>query len=175
MFNPVDLWSCKWELPGDAPRLVGESKTKVSTFLTIPEDAQRGVCCHELGHLLFGWPDFYDITYTSSGNGIWCLMSSGSWGALEGETPGTLPCHPSAWCKLDQDWVDVLVDDVNTRAYLNAVEPNVAKTFNANRKGYVRKLWPNGKAQGKEYFLLEKRVQSGYDASLPGEGLLSKV
>src|SRR5919206_489929 len=65
----------------------------------IPEDAKIGVSAHELGHLLFGLPDLYDIDYTSEGVGNWCLMGGGSWNG-----GGDIPAHPSAWCKLQQGW-----------------------------------------------------------------------
>ncbi len=68
--------------------------TKVFASLTIPEDAKLGVSAHELGHLLFGFPDLYDTDYTSAGTGNWCLMAGGSWNA-----GGDTPAHPSAWCK----------------------------------------------------------------------------
>ena len=43
--------------------------TKVFGYLTVPEDCRIGVCAHELGHLLFGWPDLYDTDESSSGLG----------------------------------------------------------------------------------------------------------
>jgi immune inhibitor A len=48
-------------------------------YLTIPEDSKIGVCAHELGHLIFGWPDLYDTDGSSEGLGNWCLMGGGSW------------------------------------------------------------------------------------------------
>lgn len=171
--NPDDIWSCKWVLPGNTAREVGKSKTRVKPFLTIPEDAKLGVCAHEIGHLVFGWPDLYDIRYKSAGVGSWCLMSGGSWGRVDGNPRGTTPSHPSAWCKLDQQWVDVAAAVNQSDVVLNDVKASVDNTINANRFGSVYKLWSNGKAS-KEYFLIENRTKSGYDASLPGEGLLSE-
>ena len=49
--------------------------TQIFAYLTIPEDARIGVCAHELGHLLFGFPDLYDTDDTSEGIGNWCLMA----------------------------------------------------------------------------------------------------
>ena len=71
-----------------------EDATKIYGYLTIPEDAKIGVCAHELGHLLFGFPDLYDTDDTSEGIGNWCLMAGGSWNG-----GGDVPAHPSAWCK----------------------------------------------------------------------------
>ena len=160
-----DLWSCKWVLP--AERVIGQ--TKVYPFLTIPEDAKLGVCAHELGHLLFGWPDLYDIHYNNDGIGKWCLMSGGSWGGN-----GLTPAHPSAWCKYDQEWVNTVDGQADSTVYLNDVKANTSNTINANRFGSIYKLKPNGSESTKEYFLLENRTMSGFDSSLPGEGLLSK-
>ena len=90
-----DIWSLEWTLP-DASLL---NEISVFAFLTILEDANIGVAAHELGHLVFGWPDLYDIDYSSEGVGKWCLMAGGAWG---GSPPGVKPCHLSAWCKVNQ-------------------------------------------------------------------------
>lgn len=166
-----DIWSCKWVLP--QVRTVGN--TKVWPFLTIPEDAKLGVCAHEIGHLVFGWPDLYDIGDDGkAGVGNWCLMGGGSWGRVGNDAPGTTPCQPSAWCKIQQGWIDVIPDKMNESVWLNDVKANPKNTINANRFGNVHRLWSNGADFGNEYFLIENRAQTGFDASLPGEGLLSK-
>ncbi|KAK3616581.1 hypothetical protein LTR22_027018 [Elasticomyces elasticus] len=113
--NKNDIWSAKWVLPNE----VAVNGVKVFGFLTIPEDAYIGVCAHELGHLLFGWPDLYDTDYSSQGIGSWCIMSAGSWG---GSPPGTKPCHPSAWCKANQGWATVTTESVNRRITLGDVK-----------------------------------------------------
>jgi immune inhibitor A len=74
---------------------------------------------------------------------------------------GDTPVHPSAWCKANQGWV--AVDNFKTDAVVNI--PDV-KTSNT-----VLRLWKNG-APASEYFLLENRQQTGFDVSLPGDGLL---
>ena len=100
-------------------------------------------------------------------------MGHGCWGAIDQGKPGTTPCHPSAWCKLDQGWIDAIVDAADSDIVLNDVKANVSNTTNADGFGCVHKLWSNGQATGTEYFLLENRTKSGFDRSLPGEGLLS--
>ena len=148
----ADIWSHKWVLPSER----SVDGTKVYAYLTIPEDARLGVSAHELGHLLFGWPDLYDTDNTSEGVGNWCLMGSGSWGL-----GGDRPVHPSAWCKSTQGWVNVITQTTNGDVTVADVK--------TGRNAY--RLWKDG-AAGNEYFLVENRQQAGYDASLPGQGLL---
>jgi immune inhibitor A len=147
-----DIWSHKWVLP--AERSVDGAK--IYAYLTIPEDAKVGVSAHELGHLVFGWPDLYDTDYSSEGIGNWCLMAGGSWGL-----GGDRPVHPSAWCKATQGWINVITQTTNADITITDVK--------TSRNAY--RLWKDG-AGGNEYFLVENRQQVGFDASLPGQGLL---
>jgi immune inhibitor A len=151
--DPGDIWSHKWVLPEE---YTADGGVKVYAYLTIPENAKLGVAAHELGHLLFGFPDLYDIDYSSEGIGNWCLMAGGSWNG-----GGDTPAHPSAWCKAQQGWVDVVQVGSDT-----ALELPDVKTSKQ-----VHRLWTDGTV-GQEYFLLENRQQAGYDADLPGAGLL---
>jgi len=70
-----DIWSLKWNIPNERE----VDGVKIYAFLTVGEYALTGVCAHEIGHLVFGWPDLYDTDYSSRGVGSWCLMSFGSW------------------------------------------------------------------------------------------------
>lgn len=150
--NPGDIWSHKWVLPS----AYHADGAHIFAYLTIPEDAKIGVCAHELGHLLFGFPDLYDVDGTSEGVGNWCLMGSGSWGG-----GGDVPTHPSAWCKVEQGWATV----TNVASATTLSIPDVKNSFRVHR------LWSDGQPGG-EYFLVENRQRTGYDASLPGDGLL---
>ncbi|MEU0188399.1 M6 family metalloprotease domain-containing protein [Streptomyces afghaniensis] len=147
-----DIWSHKWVLPS----AYNADGARIFAYLTIPEDAKIGVCAHELGHLLFGFPDLYDIDGTSEGIGNWCLMAAGSWGS-----GGERPTHPSAWCKVDQGWATV----ANVTGSTNLSLPDVKNSHQVHR------LWTGG-LPGSEYFLLENRQRTGYDTALPGDGLL---
>lgn len=150
--NSNDIWSHKWTLA--AARVT--DTTKVFGYLTIPEDARIGVCAHELGHLLFGFPDLYDTDNSSEGIGNWCLMAGGSWNG-----GGDTPAHPSAWCKVNQGWATVTNVTANGNITVNDVK--------SSRQ--VFRLWKDG-ASGSEYFLLENRQRTGYDSTLPGDGVL---
>ena len=147
-----DIWSHKWVLPSE--RIV--DNTKIFAYLTIPEDAKLGVTAHEIGHLVFGWPDLYDTDNTSEGIGNWCLMASGSWGL-----GGDRPVHPSAWCKSTQGWINVVAQTSNATVTITDVK--------SSRTAY--RLWKDG-GGGNEYFLVENRQQAGFDESMPGQGLL---
>ncbi|WP_300435201.1 M6 family metalloprotease domain-containing protein [Zoogloea sp.] len=151
--SPGDIWSHKWTVDGGAMNVDG---TKIYAYLTVPEDSKIGVCCHELGHLLFGFPDLYDTDYTSEGIGNWCLMAGGSWGG-----GGNTPVHPSAWCKANQGWATVT--NVTTNGAKNIAD--------VKDSGKIYRLWKSGAASS-EYFLVENRQKTGFDASLPAGGLL---
>lgn len=150
--DPGDIWSHKYVLPA---AMAADGK-QIYAYLTIPEDARLGVCAHELGHLLFGFPDLYDTDNSSEGIGNWCLMAGGSWNG-----GGDIPAHPSAWCKVNQGWVTV--NNVTGSSTLSI--PDIKTSRNVHR------LWKNG-AGGNEYFLMENRQRTGFDARLPADGLL---
>ena len=150
--NSGDIWSHKWTLPS----VYATDATQIFAYLTIPEDAKIGVCAHELGHLLFGFPDLYDVDDSSEGIGNWCLMAAGSWNG-----GGDVPAHPSAWCKANQGWVSVT--NVTTDGPRNIADVKTSHD--------VLRLWKDGTG-GPEYFLVENRQRTGFDADLPAEGLL---
>jgi immune inhibitor A len=150
--NNGHIWSHKWVLPSE----MNADGTKIFAYLTVPEDCRIGVCAHELGHLLFGFPDLYDIDSSSSGIGNWCLMAGGSWNG-----GGDIPAHPSAWCKCNQGWANTINQTSNTTVSIADVKSSRA----------VHRLWKDG-GPGSEYFLVENRQRAGYDRMLPGDGLL---
>jgi immune inhibitor A len=151
--NPGDIWSHKWTFEGSP---YAADTVKIYGYITVPDDAAIGVCCHELGHLFFGWPDLYDTDYSSEGIGDWCLMAAGNWNGN-----GEIPAHPSAWCKAQQEWVTIACPTASGTQSIQAVE--TGKT--------VLRLWKDC-AGGQEYFLVENRQKIGSDQALPGDGLL---
>jgi len=121
-----------------------------------------GVYCHEFGHKL-GIPDFYDTDDSSEGVGHWCLMGSGSWTGPNGNSPA----HMSAYPKSFLGWISV-----TDRTGMNVAEavPDAAANPFAIRLGSN----PGGIEIGGsgEYFLIENRQFTGFDAALDGCGLL---
>lgn len=148
-----DIWSHKWLLP----KVFNAGSTNIFAYLTVPEDCKLGVCAHELGHLLFGFPDLYDTDYSSEGVGDWCLMGGGSWNGN-----GSTPAHPCAWCKVQQGWA-MVINQVKNEDKVKIDPIQKSKT--------VYRLWREG-VLGNEYFLVENREQKNYDKFLPGSGLL---
>lgn len=157
-----DIWSHKW---GISPRL--KDGVYISSYTAQPEywslspsvPMTIGVYAHELGHG-FGLPDLYDTDGSSNGIGSWCLMAYGSWNG-----PGSLggsPSHPSAWCRYQMGMatpINILTN--STGASIPQVETS----------GTMYRLWTSGTI-GNEYFLVENRQQTGYDAYIPSNGLL---
>ena len=154
----TDIWSHKWSI---APR--NRDGVSIYNYAIMPEfwsasgDMTIGVYCHELGHVL-GLPDLYDTDGSSRGAGNWSLMATGSWNGGLGRTPA----HPDPWCKIQAGWLTPSVVAANqTGVSIPAVESD-ATAF---------RLWTSGQT-GNQYFLVENRQKSGYDAALPGSGLL---
>ncbi len=121
-------------------------------------DMTIGVFAHEMGHSIFGLPDLYDYDYDSEGLGKWSLMAGGSWNGFLGSSPA----NPDIW----------------SRTFMGFINPvNVTEDADSVRLADVHqgpnalRLWKDG-AEGNEYFLVENRRKTGYDSTLPGEGLL---
>lgn len=155
--NKDNIWPIKWYM--DRPESIGT--TQVWAFLTISgakADAKVGTPCHELGHLLFGFPDLYDTKDPAdAGIGEWGVMGGGNWLGDRNR-----PCHPSAWCKVKQGWVTV--KDIAKSGDIT-IDPVV--------DGHtVYRIAANRNHPDKEYFLLENRQQKLFDSDLNGHGLL---
>lgn len=114
------------------------------------------VIAHEFGHML-GLPDLYARPENpgSEGVGAWCAMSN--------QAPGGKPQHFGAWTKEQLGWLKPAIIDptVPQKLVLSPVTKSPRECF----KVLVRR-------DGSEYFLLENRAPTGFDASLPAHGLL---
>ncbi|MEO0142389.1 MAG: M6 family metalloprotease domain-containing protein [candidate division WOR-3 bacterium] len=181
-----DIWSHQWQLSNTGTSCPGPYQTqdgvKVDYYSMEPERFEVvatapitcGVFCHEFGHVL-GLPDLYDIDYSTYGIGSFCIMSAGSWGqAGSSDLPGNTPCHFSAWCKYQLGWLNptgVSRSEVsrldNQQIPCSAGNPYVIRM--GEDPGGPDWNWSGGKG---EYFLIENRYRTGFDRSLPGDGLL---
>src|SRR5262245_1768398 len=145
------IWSHQWNLT--QPFVSGG--VTAYAYCTEPEDGRAGVFCHEFGHML-GLPDLYDTTYHSEGAGVWCVMGAGSW-----NNNGLTPAHFCIWSKTRLNWTRPTTVRGARALTLRPVE----------RRKAAYRLWTKGRG-GDEYFLIENRQLVGFDASLPGAGLL---
>ena len=122
--------------------------------------ATIGIMCHELGHLLFDLPDLYDRDGDSNGIGIWGVMGNGSWNYTTGH-PGESPAHLIGWSKGQIGFSEI--DDVTASKSATMSVSSVVDAYH--------RVWIDPYRHG-EHFILENRQLEGFDAALPGTGLL---
>ena len=115
-----------------------------------------GTACHEFSHCL-GLPDTYDTTYSGGkGMGLWDLMCSGNY-----NKDGYVPAGYTALERWSAGWLD----PVEVTEY---TEVKDMKPLEEAPEAYV--LY--NEANRNEFYLLENRQQVGFDAGLPGHGLM---
>lgn len=121
-----------------------------------PRMTPLGVFVKEFARVL-GLPDLAARRENAASEGL------GAWCALSDTFSTHRPQHLSAWAKETMGWLKPAVIDptVKQKLLLSPVETSAAECF----KVIVR-------PDGSEYFLLENRRKKGFDADLPGEGLL---
>ena len=130
--------------------------------------ASIGIMVHEIGHDL-GLPDLYDVDYSSEGVGAWSVMGGGSWGALPGQPYGSLPTLFDAWSRSYEGWLTPQRVEGNVQVPQATTSDTVYQMLH-NPAGMD---WLMDKRTGTgEYFLVENRQPTGYDAAIPGCGLL---
>lgn len=120
------------------------------------------VFCHEYGHTL-GAPDYYDTDYEAGGEylgtGRWDIMAQGT-NLSNGRTP---PTHNPRSKINTYNWAKAIVLD-----YPQTVTVPVGRIY---ENAYFR-VNPPAPANPIQYFLIENKEKKGFDAGIPGEGLL---
>jgi len=120
--------------------------------------ATIGIIAHELGHS-FGLPDFYTSANSHyPGLGMYCLMASGSWGrypvdGLAGDTPTALSAFNLELLGLETPQVIAFGEHFDG-------------TVNSLCSGERNILRINVPGHPYEYFLIENRQFSGWDAGM---------
>lgn len=136
-----------------SPELRGNSGSNITHI---------GVICHELGHAL-GAMDYYDTNYGTggeyAGTGKWDIMAGGSWND-EGRTPPNFNPYVRSTVF---GWNSQTVLGSNQQITLPCME------FDNPEQSIIYRV-ETGKSG--DYFLLENRQQHGFDAALPGAGLM---
>ncbi len=160
------LWPHKWSLEYvDIPRYNGKRMGKYACSVELygwESNNQTildgiGTVCHEFSHVL-GLPDEYDTDYEAGGQshdpGQWSVMAGGSYSQL-----GRLPVGYSAFQRYASGFLTPKVITSTGKFELNPMQEN--------NEAYMLKT-----PVDKEFFLLENRQQTGWDAMLPGHGML---
>ena len=115
-----------------------------------------GTACHEFSHCL-GLPDTYDTNYSGGkGMGQWDVMCSGSYNR-NGYVPAGYTAH--------ERWLSGWLEPVEITEY---TEVKDMKPLVESPEAYI--LY--NEANRDEFYLLENRQQVGFDAGLPGHGLM---
>ncbi|MCJ7694309.1 MAG: M6 family metalloprotease domain-containing protein [Anaerolineaceae bacterium] len=174
-----NVWAHRWNLNNVTPPVL-DGKTLgdyfhnggYAQFGEIHSDHQAtiGIIAHELGHDIT-WPDLYDTDGTSEGVGKWSIMGAGNWNYTGSNYPGTSPSLPDAWLKWYQGWITpTVVNGTLGSAAIPQAETNSTAYLLAPNPGGVDWDFLNWSGIG-EFFLVENRQLTGYDAGLPGCGL----
>lgn len=165
--NGNDMWPHSWTLQAEAiqidgitinnyscsAELVGASGTKMDGI---------GTFTHEFGHIL-GLKDMYDTDQYMNGYGIdpgaYSLFASGSY-----NNDSRTPPYLMAFERMQMGWCEPVELKEPEDVALPSIANNVARYINA-QPGRTE-------GTGHEWFVLENRQNTGWDAYLPAHGLL---
>jgi M6 family metalloprotease-like protein len=151
------IWSHAWSFPA-----VTHNGKTISRYACSPEYRGNsgtnithiGVVAHELGHSLLGLPDFYSVNGNAVHLADWCLMASGSW-----NDGGRTPSNISAWGRVDAGWVpEITISTPQSITLPNPLLQDAVYRVNTTTNN--------------EYYLLENRQRTGWDAFIPSSGML---
>lgn len=126
-----------------------------------------GTPTHEFGHVL-GLPDLYDIEYGSNYNNS---MTPGEWDIMDGgsyNNDGRTPPNMSPWEKAFMGWITPVnagTSGRNLTLYANGTEDYNVYQLNASG------TYQDYKTSGVCYYI-ENRQQTGWDAYVPGHGMV---
>jgi len=121
----------------------------------------NGTFTHEFGHVI-GLPDLYDTDYATNGTaydcGSWSLMASGAY-----NNDGCTPPQLSIVSRLMLGW--------ETPVTLSTAQDVTITSLNGT-SGATNQGYKITTANANEYYILENRQKSGWDAYLPGHGMI---
>lgn len=161
------IWPHEWTLKAamgydyylKRPNVDGVSLNTYACGCELQSDTQIdgiGTLCHEFSHCL-GLMDMYD-TYGGNSYGLdqWSLMAGGNYNGSS-----FTPAGFTSYEKMQSGWLDPI--ELNNDTTIENMQA-LAETPEA----YI--IYNDGNKN--EYYLLENRKKVGYDAALPGAGLL---
>ena len=164
---PTAVWPCQWDLfSSEYGKVLEVGDYIVNRFAVFCELAGSrdsgtkldgiGTFCHEFSHCL-GLPDYYPTNYGSGyGMGNWSLLDNGCY-ANDGDTP----VGYSGYDRNFMGWLDYETPVEGTTYVLDPLNTDSGKAIKVTNP-----------ANSDEYYILENRQKTGWDAYLPGSGLM---
>lgn len=169
---PESVWSCQWGMQeaydwgcsNSGPFwLDGVTIDKFAVFNELNGDNNNsttidgvGGFCHEFSHCL-GLPKFYPTNNSNCyGMGHWDIMSNGCY--LDNSNR---PAGYTSYERHFMGWMNPIDPVKNARYVLTPLNSNVGSAVKVTND-----------ANPNEYYLLEYRVKTGWDAYLPADGIM---
>lgn len=148
----------------DGVELYGYACTAELTGTSGTTKAAIGIFCHEFSHVL-GLPDFYSTTTSYHKTcGQWDIMDYGSYNNSS-RTPSGYSAHERFYV----GWFTPIILNVSGDYQLaDILDSNMAYMITSTG---THNLNPTNPSPA-EYYLLENRQQTGWDAYLPGSGMM---
>ena len=161
------VWPHKWELSAsDYKESLTFDNTKIDVYACSNELEYDGsitgigTICHEFSHCM-GFPDLYDTSESGSNFGMdaFDLMDYGNY---NGDT--FCPAGYSAYERAACGWIDLKdVTDMDSALTVSSLQP-----LSSEGDAYV--IYNKGNEN--ECYIVENRQLEGWDADLPGKGLM---
>ena len=167
---PDDIWSVTYLNASIETNSITLTRFNIVPELESPPSVPNGVWCVEFAHNL-GIPDLYN-TANGPNNakpilGPWELMDKGSW---NGDPPGSLPAHMTAWPKIQLGFING--SELATVSSEGNFTFNIDPTEIASPNIHAIKIPISDGVNPTRYYLVEVRKQTGFDSALPAEGVL---
>jgi len=164
-----DIWSVTYLDASIKTATKTLTRFNIVPELEAPPNVPNGVWCVEFAHNL-GVPDLYDTTKGPNNGktilGPWDLMDKGSW---NGDPPGSLPAHMTAWAKIRLGWIN---GSMLFTAPFGTTTTTVDPTEVMSNQVHAIKIPIHTTQNSTQYYLVEVRKQIGFDAALPSAGVL---
>lgn len=163
------IWPHEWNLRSALGRTITLDGAKIDTYACSCELGIKtsdksneecidgiGTICHEFSHCL-GLADMYDTSYSGNyGMGKWGIMDNGSYNG-----DGYLPANYTSYERMYAGWIEPTELKENC-------EISSMKDLASSGEAYI--IYNDNNKN--EYYLLENRQLTGWDAGLPNSGLL---
>jgi len=160
--DPNTVWPHEWDLESsDYGKSLTLDGVKINTYACSSELGATeaidgiGTICHEFSHCL-GFPDMYDTNYENFGMCTWDLMDYGSYNG-----DGFVPAGYTSYEKMVAGWLTPIELKEDTQVIGQ-------KALSEGGDAYI--IYNDNHQE--EFYMLENRQKTSWDAELDGAGLL---